>query len=163
MANGSSRGLNYLIAPSGPPTILNRLRETRRIQWRQALAKQGSEDPMHQPPRTTVDQRQSGRDQGVVGSAKPNLLSERQPEHGPRLGIVRQALPSRSIDQRIEIGQAAQRFPGDGGGQGGVGRWEPAPRLCRIFHRLAAPKHRIEDSESRLARWQTFKGWHDAT
>ena len=68
---------------------------------------------MDQPPRSAIDQRQSGRDDRMVGRVQPDLLRKREPQHHARLLIVGQALARRAVDQRIEIGQPPQGLAGD--------------------------------------------------
>ena len=118
---------------------------------------------MHQPPRAAVDQRQRGRDQRMVRRAEPDLLRERQPQHHPRLAVVGQALARGAVDQRVEIGQPAQRLAGDRDGQRMIGRRQVADRPARRVERLAAAQHGIEHLQRRAARADAFNAWHKAS
>ena len=67
--------------------------------------------------------------------------------------IVGQALARRAVDQRVEVGQAAQRLAGDGDGERAVGRRQvarrPTQRLSSVW---PAAQHRIEHLQRRSAR-----------
>ena len=75
---------------------------------------------MNQPARAAVDQRQCGRNQGMIGSAETDLLREREAEDHARFRIVGQALARGAVDERVEIGQAPQRLAGDGTSESAV-------------------------------------------
>ena len=68
---------------------------------------------MDQPPRATVDQRQRRRDQRMVRCSETDFLRKGEPQHHPRLAVVREPLSSRAIDESIEIRQPPKRLPGN--------------------------------------------------
>ena len=67
-----------------------------------------------------VDQRQDGRDGGKRRRAQRQRLDKGDTQREARLGVVGQALARRTVDQGVEVGQAAQRFGGDGMSEGAV-------------------------------------------
>ena len=115
---------------------------------------------MHQPPRAAVDQRQCGRDQRVVGRLETNLLREREPQHHASLRIVWQPLPRGAVDQRVEIGQAAQGLPGDRQRECAIGRRQVARGGECALQRLSTPKHRVQHLQRGLARANALNAWH---
>ena len=52
--------------------------------------------------------------------AKRQRLDQRDAQSGARLGVIRQALARRPVDQRVEVGTAAKRLGGDGMGEAAV-------------------------------------------
>ena len=111
---------------------------------------------MDQLARPALDQRQGGRDQRMVGGVEADLLRQREAQHHPRLGVVGQRQPRRAVDQRIDVGQAAQRLADDRARQRGIGGGQVARVLRGIVHRLATPQDRIEHLERRVARGHAF-------
>ena len=85
--------------------------------------------------------------------AQRQRLDQRDAQCGPRLGVIGQGLPGRRIDQRVEIGEPAQRFGGDGVRQRPIvaALDPPGRRIERRFDRLPAPQHGIEHTHRRAA------------
>ena len=163
----SAGRLDDVIPPGRSPAFFHLIGEAGRIDRGDSLSKQGTKDAMHQPARSAIHQREGGGDQRMIGRAEPDLLGQCQAEHHPRLAVVRELLARSAIDQRVEIGQPAQCFSGDGASQRGVGRRKAPGDLGRIVHRLAAPQHCIEDAEGCLPGFETLQGifvraWHPA-
>ena len=109
----AARRRDDLLAPRGAPALLDRSGRRGASIAGTPAPEQGAEHAVDQPARAAVDQRQGGRDQRMVGRAEPDLLRQREPQHHPRLAVVGQALAGRAVDQRVEVGQAAQRLAGD--------------------------------------------------
>ena len=132
----AARGFDDLLAPGRAPSAARPLRAgaAPRCGGR-PRAEQRAEHAVDQPARAAVDQRQSGRDQRMVGRAEADLLREREAQHHPRLAIVGQALAGRAVDQRVEVGQAAQRLAGDGDAPSAAVR--PAGERCATAARRA--------------------------
>jgi len=108
---------------------------------------------MDQPARTPIDKRQDGRDRRVRRRAHRKCLDEGDAEREARLGVIRQALLRRAVDQSVEIGEAAERFSGDGMGEGAVvGALQPPRGIVeRGFERQALAQHRVEQAQGRGA------------
>jgi hypothetical protein len=103
----------------------------------------------------------------MVRGTETDLLGQRKAEDGSRLAVVGQPLPGCAVDQRVEIGQAAQSFAGNGTCQCGVGRRQPAGSLGGIVHRLTASKYGIKHPQGDFAGINPFLGicswtWHVA-
>jgi hypothetical protein len=112
---------------------------------------------MHEPPWTTVDQRQCRGDQRMIGSTQPDLLGQRQTEDGARLGVVGQRQPRRTIDQCIDVGQPPQRFADDCSRQCPIGWRQIARVLGGIVHRLPFAQNGIEHLQRRKACRDTVR------
>jgi hypothetical protein len=109
---------------------------------------------------TAVDQWQRCRDGRVRRRAQAERLNQRDTQHHPRLRVIGQALFRRPVDQRIKIGQAAQRFSRDGMYQCPIGTIGNALTCAmqRGFQRLAAPQHRIEQAKGSTACGHARRG-----
>ena len=80
-------------------------------------------------------------------------LDERDAEREAGLGVVGQALLGGAVDQRVEIGQAAQRLGGDGVGEGRGRRRAPdRARRRRARIRAAGPCEAPRRAGCRAAR-----------
>ncbi len=143
-------GVDDFLTPGRRPALLHRFRQGALVSLGERAAQQGAENPVNQPARTTLDQRQGGRDQRVVGDLERDPLRQREAEHHPRLGIVGQRLPGGAVDQAVEQGQAAQRLAGDRQGKALVGGVELQP-LARRIHRLPTTDHAVEDAQGGAA------------
>jgi hypothetical protein len=85
----------------------------------------------------------------------PQGLGERDAQHHARLCIVWQDLAGCAVDQRVEIGQRAQHFGGDGVGERAILPRQSLRRAVqRQFERLAPAQHGVQQPQRRAARWQ---------
>ena len=109
---------------------------------------------VRQPLGAARQQGQRRRDDGVRRRIEPQPLRQHQPQHGARLGIVGQDLLRGAVDQRVDVGQPAQRLGRDRAGQRavGIGAHVLQGIVGRLVERLAAPQHRIEQAQRRRAR-----------
>ena len=142
--------------PRPRPALEHRAGQQGQFERGDSLAQEGAQHAVDQLARPALDQRQGGRDQRVVGGAQPNLLRQRQAQHHSRLGVVGQRQPRRAVDQRVDVGQPAQRLADDRARQRGIGGGQVACVLRGIVHRLATPQDRIEHLECRDARGHAF-------
>ena len=141
--------LGQRVAPAGAHGIGQR----RRGGQRGFALHQRGEHAMRQPPRAAGKQRQAGRDHRVRRGLEPQPLRQHQPQHRARLGVVGDTLARRAVDQRVEIGEPAQRLVDDRERQCTVGgAVDTAQRSALgLFERLAAPQHRVQQFERRAA------------
>jgi hypothetical protein len=146
----TSGGLDHGLSPGRAPALLDLGQEVRSAR-RHSASEQGPKNAVHQPSRSPVNERQSSRDERVVGRAQADLLSEREAQNHPRLAVVGQPLPGRAVDQRIEIRHAAQHFPGNRECKPLIG-WREAADPASGIESLAASKDGIEDLKRRAAR-----------
>ena len=86
--------------------------------------------------------------------AERQRLDQGDTERKTRLGVIRQAAAGRRVDQRIEIGQAAQCFGGDGMGKRAiVAALDPlGGTIERRLERQALTEHCIEQLQRGAAR-----------
>ena len=131
------------------PALFDLGRKPGRVHCRHAAPEQRSENPVDEPPWAAVDERQGGRDEGVVGSPEAHFLRERQSEHHPRLAVVGQALARGAVDQCVQVRQAPERFPRDGDGEAVVGGGKVADRISGGLERKAVTEHRVEHLQGR--------------
>ena len=113
---------------------------------------------MNQAARPAGNQRQSGRDERVVGRVEADFLGEREAQHHPRLGIVRQWALGRAVDQIVEVGQAAEDFAGDRQRQRLVVRRQARTARGSGVERHPGAQHRVEHVQRRLARGEAGLG-----
>ncbi len=108
-----------------------------------------------------VNQGQSGRDQRVVWRSEANLLRECEAQDRARLRILGQRALRGAVDQRVEVGQAAQRLAGDGDREPLVGIGQ-ADRTGGGVQRTALAQHAVEQLQRRApsveARLSTWHG-----
>ena len=128
--------LDPVIAPGGMPPDRHRIGQGRLFGKLVAAAHQRAEHAVDELARAAIDQRQHGRDRGVRRRAERQGLDERDAQRKARLGIIGQPRLGRRIDQRVEIGQAAQYFGGDGMGQ--------RPVVGTLDSRRCAPDRRLQ-------------------
>lgn len=85
------------------------------------------------------------------GSSHRQRLDERDPKHEARLGIVGEPLAGGSVDEGVEIRQAAKRFGGDGVGEAAIVAPLEFTRsgVERRFQRKAFAQDRIEQAKRR--------------
>ena len=144
-------------SPCRVPALLDRSRKRGFVRRTDPTPKQGPEHAMDQAPRPTLDQRECGRDQRMVGNVQGQPLGERKPEHRPRLGVVRQWQPRRAVDQCVEFGQPPQGLPRDRERKRPILVGDP---LRGPVERLSAPKNGVEQPERGSARTQSFdRAW----
>jgi hypothetical protein len=101
--------------------LLDGNRKARWASARNPAAQKGAKDPVHQPPRASLNERQRSCDQRMIGRLKADLLSKRQAQHHPRLAVIGKRLSGRAIDQRIEIRNPAQHFASNCDGKSMIG------------------------------------------
>jgi hypothetical protein len=68
---------------------------------------------MHEPSRPAVDERQRRRHEGMLRRSEANLLGKRNAEDHPCLAVDWEAMPCRTVDECIEVGQSPKHFTGD--------------------------------------------------
>ena len=162
MRDRSAGGFDHRLAPGRSPAGFNVAGKRWRFRQVDPLAEERSKNAVDQPPRSAIDQRQGGGDQRMIGGAEPGLLGEREPENHPRLAVVRQTLPGRAVDQRVEVGESTQRFPRNRGCQRGIDGRQGLRNLGGCVHRVATPQDRVEDLKGGGTRGKAFRGWHQA-
>jgi hypothetical protein len=127
------------------------------------LLGQRRKHPVRQSARPAGQQRQSGGDNRMRRGLEPQPARQHQPQHRARLGIGGQRQAGGAVDQRVEIDQPAQRLASQRPRQGLVGlAANPLQgRVPRLFERLAAPQHGIEQVQRSLARGKAgnVHGW----
>jgi hypothetical protein len=155
--------MDSFVTPGRAPSLFDVGREARRVHRRNAATQQGAEDAMDKPPGTPIDQRQRGRDQGMIRGSEADFLRNREPKHHSRLAVVGKPLPGRAVDQSVEVGQASQSLAGDRDRQRSVRRGQVARAAARGIERLAAAKHGVEHLQGRPARADTLSAWHGAS
>src|SRR3546814_9822434 len=111
---GPGGGASDGAAPGLFPPFLYEGRQGRDIGQGRLAAHDRAEHAVDKLARTAVDQRKHRRDGGVVRRSHHQRLDESDAQGDARLGVVGQALPGGAVDQRGEIGEAAQRTGGDG-------------------------------------------------
>jgi hypothetical protein len=79
--------------------------------------------------------------------AQRKYLNQRDAQDHARLGVVRQLLARGAVDQRVEIGQMAQRFRHNRVDKGAVGRGQALGGAMKgQFQRVAPAQHGIEQA-----------------
>jgi hypothetical protein len=146
--------------PSRAPAHLDRIGQMRPIERRQASPEQRPENAMDKSPWATVDQRERGRNDGMLGRSQRDFLGERDPKHHPCLAVVRKALPGRTVDQRIEVGKAAKDLARNRDGEAKIGSRQIADSCSGGLEGLASPKHRIEHLQRRAPGRDPVSAWH---
>ena len=84
---------------------------------------------------------------------EPQPAGQHQPQHRARLGVIGQVLAGGAIDQRVEIGQPAQRLGCQGAGERAVGIAADALQRGRprLLERLAPAEHGIAQAQRSFA------------
>ena len=113
-------GLDDVAAPGLLPARDHRAGQSGNFGQLDALPHQGAEHAVDELARAAVDQRQNGRDRGVLRRAHRQRLDQRDAQGEARLGVVGQGLLGRAVDQGVEIGEPAQRLGRDRVREGAV-------------------------------------------
>ena len=154
--------LRHIRPPLHRPADGEQVGQMRHIGQGCIAAHQIAEHAMHQPARAAFDQRQRGRDSGVLRGAKLQPAGERDAQHHPRPCIIGQRLGGCRIDQRIEIGQPAQHGRRQVARQRPVGTQRDAVerRFERQLERRATAEHRHQQAQGAFARRDALCGLH---
>ena len=117
---------------------------------------------MRQPALPPGEQVEPGCQHRVRRGVQPQPLRQHHPQDHARLGIMRQRLLGRAVDQRVEIDQPAQDFAGNGPRQRLV--LELADVAGRAVEgdveRFALAKHCIEQAQRSAAGVDTGRLGH---
>ena len=146
VGDGAAGGLDDLLAPGRAPALLDRLGQARRVDWRDALAQQGAEHAMDQPPRPAVDQRQAVATSAWSGVPRPIFCASARRStirallsSGKRCRVAPSISASRS-GRRRSVSPAMALASAASAGRSGAGG---------IVHRLAA-QHASRSERARV-------------
>lgn len=108
---------------------------------------------MRQPARPTLQQFQSGRDNGMGRSCQPQPARQHNAQHCARLGIIGQWQPGRTVDQIIKVGQPAQALSRQGPRQGTISIAANAQQgaACSLIERFTPAQNCIMKAQGSFA------------
>jgi hypothetical protein len=136
-------------APGDLPAFRDRGRQRRDLRKRRIAPHQRAEHAMHQPARAAIHQRQDSGDRRMVRRRHGERLDHSDAQREAGLGVVRKPLGGGGVDQRVEVGQAAQRFRRDRVSEGLVVRPLEVPRrnVQRRLQRQSLAQNRVEQAK----------------
>ena len=103
---------------------------------------------MNQLARAAIDQRQRGRNGCMGRCAERQHLNKGDAQDHARLGIRGQRLAGSAVDQRVEIGEVAQRLGCDGMDERPVGSGQALRgTMQRQLQRIASAQDRVEQAQ----------------